>query len=470
MEVKVIQELKPYSQMQLIEWLSQEETSKNIIESLILMNILKKLTYNLAKPELIDLLDVEEFEEIENSLNNMYVFNYVGMVMIGKVCFFIYPKYIKNIDEDIKNGYKKFKQILSVIRKYKGKEQVQIISGTEDITEFNLLSFTLDMLQDYYENGIYSNNKVVIEENGFGEILWEKTINEQNMYFSNNLPIYLEPYTVNNVVNQNDIFRRLHMSIITECCKNTKDIIEVLEISPVFLSDEYLDDFGSEEHLKYLLKQEITQQFNTRKQSLLYKMLYYIERDKSNKSSEKISFIGTNSFNLVWEDVCACVMGNCLNRTLYELDLKSYGDKKSSDMLIDLIPKPKWKHSESGKEHEAKKTLTPDLISVSNGKLSIYDAKYYNIQLNERGVRKQPGVGDVTKQYLYELAYRKLADVNKLKIERNAFLMPSDENEEEVIGLASMELFHIYDSNNFFKDIEVILIPCEKIFKKYLYN
>ena len=39
----------------------------------------------------------------------------------------------------------------------------------------------------------------------------------------------------------------------------------------------------------------------------------------------------------------------------------------------------------------------------------LYDAKYYKIHLNESGVSRQPGVGDVTKQYLYELAYKELA-------------------------------------------------------------
>ena len=36
----------------------------------------------------------------------------------------------------------------------------------------------LFLLQDYYENGIYTNDINIIETNGNGEILWDKTINE----------------------------------------------------------------------------------------------------------------------------------------------------------------------------------------------------------------------------------------------------------------------------------------------------
>ena len=467
MEVKVVQELERYSHSDIVEWLGEDEDRANhMIQSLIVMNILKKNYSDTVKFELRELIEIEDFEGDINK--NNYVFIHVGMVIVGKVCFFVYPKYINDVSLDAKNGYKKFKQILSVIRKYKSKEQLYMIAGTGDTTEFNLLSFTLDLLQDYYENGLYSSDKVVIEENGSGEILWEKSINENNVYFSNKIPVYLDFYTVNDVLNEEDIFRRLHRLIITKCCEEIKEILEILAIPHVMISDERLENFGNKEYIKYQLMQEITQQFVSRKQAILYKMITYIERKENNKSIEGISFVGTNSFNLVWEDVCSCVMDNCLNKTLSEIGLKSYGDKKTSDMLINLIPKPKWKHNKSGIIHEAKKTLIPDLISIHDGKLSIYDAKYYKIKLDQKNLNNNPGIGDITKQYLYELSYRKLADKNKLEIDRNAFLMPSDGDKEEVLGIASIDIFSDYDKENMFNDIEIILKPCEAMYKEYI--
>ena len=53
----------------------------------------------------------------------------------------------------------------------------------------------------------------------------------------------------------------------------------------------------------------------------------------------------------------------------------------------------------------------------------------------------QPGVGDVTKQYLYQLAYRKFVEANKIDKVRNCFLMPTeDEGVDGVIKKGSVRM------------------------------
>ena len=126
-----------------------------------------------------------------------------------------------------------------------------------------------------------------------------------------------------------------------------------------------------------------------------------------------------------------------------------------------------WKHNESGKVHKAKKTLVPDIIIIKGNQLSIYDAKYYKIKLDEKEVKNQPGVGDITKQYLYELAFKEFAQEDELSINANAFLMPTDSDEEIRLGTASMEIFHNFGDINL-HDIEVILKPCEEMYSRYL--
>lgn len=138
-------------------------------------------------------------------------------------------------------------------------------------------------------------------------------------------------------------------------------------------------------------------------------------------------------------------------------------------LLSDVITKPKWLHKESNITHTASKTLIPDIISINNDTLSIYDAKYYKIILNEDELKNNPGVRDVTKQYLYELAYKEFALENNLNINRNAFLMPTEEDKAIRLGKVSMGLFKIYNQLNF-NDIEVILLPHEKIYDSYLEN
>ena len=95
------------------------------------------------------------------------------------------------------------------------------------------------------------------------------------------------------------------------------------------------------------------------------------------------------------------------------------------------------------------------------------DELYYKIKLDDKEVKNQPGVGDITKQYLYELAFKEFAQENELSINANAFLMPTDGDKEIRLGTASMEIFHALGEVNL-HDIEVILKPCEEMYRKYL--
>ena len=469
MYIATMQELKPYSFFDLQnEFHASEEELKNILKSLSLMNIVKKLSKDISKVELEELLETDILEKLNTELEeNMYVFKYVGMLVIGNVCLLIYPKYAVSYLNDSINNFQKFKQLISVIRKYQSKEQKIGFSSQADVDNFNLLSIALELIYNYYEHGLYSNDKQIIEQNGCGEILWEKTINESTAYFSNGLPIYLDTFTVNQENNEQDYFRRLHAFILSEVCKNLKDILCILDIDTINISSEKREHFGNSEYILYRINQELSSQFFTFKQNILNLLKKYIEEDSGKNSSTNISFVGTNRFNLVWEDVCSEVMDDCINKSIKELGLSYSKNPKQSALISDVIAKPKWKHNISGNVHVANKTLIPDIITINGDKLSIYDAKYYKIKLDDNGVDKQPGVGDITKQYLYELAYKDFAKENNLVIDSNAFLMPTDGKEEKKVGTASMDIFHILEDIRL-HDIDVILKPCEKMYEIYL--
>lgn len=469
MYIATMQELKPYSFFDLQnEFHASEEELKNILKSLSLMNIVKKLSKDISKVELEELLETDSLEKLNTELEeNMYVFKYVGMLVIGNVCLLIYPKYAVSYLNDSINNFQKFKQLISVIRKYQSKEQKIGFSSQVDVDNFNLLSIALELIYNYYEHGLYSNDKQIIEQNGCGEILWEKTINESTAYFSNGLPIYLDTFTVNQENNEQDYFRRLHAFILSEVCKNLKDILCILDIDTINISSEKREHFGNSEYILYRINQELSSQFFTFKQNILNLLKKYIEEDSGKNSSTNISFVGTNRFNLVWEDVCSEVMDDCINKSIKELGLSYSKNPKQSALISDVIAKPKWKHNISGNVHVANKTLIPDIITINGDKLSIYDAKYYKIKLDDNGVDKQPGVGDITKQYLYELAYKDFAKENNLVIDSNAFLMPTDGKEEKKVGTASMDIFHILEDIRL-HDIDVILKPCEKMYEIYL--
>ncbi|MFR9276173.1 LlaJI family restriction endonuclease [Finegoldia magna] len=471
MNIQILKEIRPYSfiELQIMFGKTNEET-REILNSLSLMNIVRRLSKDLSNVELYELIDSENLSDLNYQMEgNIYVFKFVGIIVVSDICLILYPKYFDNYLKDSKNNFKILKKLISVIRKYESKEQSIGLDDHLNNENFNFLSLVLEMIDSYHEYGLYSNDKQIIEYNGDGEILWEKTINESTAYFSNNLPIYLDTFTTNQENNEQDYFRRLHAAILTESCEKLKDILTILEINQVNISSESLEKFGTKDYILYKLNQELSTQFITHKQDILKSLRRFIQEDTSKTVSNKISFVGTNSFNLVWEDVCSVVFNDSLDKSLKEIGLQYSRFDKQSMLLSDVITKPKWLHKESNVTHTASKTLIPDIISINNDTLSIYDAKYYKIILNEDELKNNPGVGDVTKQYLYELAYKEFALENNLNINRNAFLMPTEEDKAIRLGTVSMELFKVYNQLNF-NDIEVILLPHEKIYDSYLEN
>lgn len=473
MKVNKLQELQSYSisECQSIFDLSEDET-REVLKTLAYKNIVRKMSKNLSSAELEELNNGESFEQLNKEFEgDNYKFKFVGIITVKDVCLIIYPKYISGFDENFDKDNKIIKQLIEVMRKYESKEQKQFLSNNEKNKNYNLLALAIDLYDDYHINGLYSNEKTIIEENGEGEILWDKTINEKDAYFINDVPFYLDFFSVNKETNEEDFFRRLHRCIITESYSKIEEIFDILDYEPINISDDEIDYFGDKEYIITRLNQEMSRQFIDKKQKQLNMMKnYFLETENSNED-EEIKFIGTTSFNLVWEKVCAIVLGNSLDKKLEDLGLDTI-DNTRNITLKEVISKPGWKVSNSDIKHQSAKTLIPDLIvyNKEDRSISIYDAKYYNIILTEKLLKNYPGVEDISKQYLYELAYRDLIKRNNLKIKENAFIMPTDkkmENQDtlfEEIGEVEFDIFE----NMEFKSVRVKLASATKMYEKYL--
>ena len=465
MKIGIFKENKLYSLKEVFKDYTFEEQEK-ILKGLIELKLIKKIS-KISDLELEDLLDIDRIKIEKGDI--LYRFTYVGMISIEDNSFIIYPKYLKDetIEKERINNYIKLKEILKVIRKYnKSKQQEQFFSSDDNSSNFNLITLVLELLEDYYQNGLYFNEEKIIEFNGEGEILWNKTINENIAYFNTNKrPLYLDFYTSNSQINEEDFFRRLHSYILTDSCKKVETLLNILDVEPVNISTQDLEDFGDTDYILYRLNNEENRQFITRKKKVLEMLKVYILKKENSNRDNNISFVGVNSFNFVWEEVCSVALGNSLNKTLKEVSLSN----NDSRTLLEIIDKPKWKAKPSGNEFE-KDTLKPDIVIINNiinKELEIYDAKYYNIDFSSKGIKGQPGIGDITKQYLYELAYFKKG----FNIVKNAFIMPIDsETETDIyLGEVNLELFNILLENGYkLKPIEVILKPCSHMYQKYL--
>lgn len=460
-----VREQKRYTQKDLCRILScSEEKAVPLIRKLKEFGVLKAVKASDLQRNMSDLLDEDiEVADVEVGEDEyMYVFTFVGVIVVAGRVLKCYPKYLLNVDQP-KN---ELRQVLKVLEKYNTKEQiVRIFNDSSESNAFNLLAVLLFLLQDYYENGVYSNTEDIIESNGAGEILWDKTINETFTLLSNNRPYYIDLQTKKRVTDDYDYFKRLHECILTKASEELKDaeLLDLFEITGVDLTDEKLDDFGEGEYILYRIEKELNTQFNTRKQLLLKTIYAYIAHSGSLYDTDCLSLFGTNSFNLVWEGICANIMDNQLEVRLGALQLpmplKPEYDRKQK--LIELIEKPMW--SVTGKT--AADTLIPDLISISDDQFIIFDAKYYNAQL-EPGVapKGQPGIESVTKQYLYQLAYQKFISDHGFSVVKNCFLMPTENKEIEDHGEASMEMLSSLGLQN----IKVRFLPADMVYDYYL--
>ena len=462
---KYIREQKRYSQKDLCEKFEcSEKNTVSIIRKLKEFGVLKAVKATDIQRDMSDLLDEDiEVADVEIGENEyLYVFTFVGVIIVAGRVLKCYPKYILS-NEEPKN---ELKQVLKVLERYNSKEQIiRMFNDSSESSSFNLLAVLLFLIFDYYENGIYSNTEEIIESNGSGEILWDKTINETFSIISYNRPYYINLQTKKRVNNEYDYFKRLHECILTKASEEMRaaDLLDVFEITELDLTDEVLDEFGDKEYILWRIENEINAQFNTRKQLVLKTMYAYIAHSGNLHDTDCLSMFGTNSFNLVWEKICADIMDNQLGKKLCELNLPypllpKY-DKNCT--LINLIEKPLW----TATGETAKDTLIPDLVAITSDVFIIFDAKYYNAKL-ELGIvpKGQPGIESVTKQYLYQLAYQKFIDEHGFKDVKNCFLMPTEKEDVILKGEASMSIL----SGLGLKNIKVRLIPAVTAYECYL--
>lgn len=466
---KFLREQKRYTQKDLCGLFEcTEEKAIPIIRKLKEFGILKAVKFSYTQKDMLDLIDEDiEVADVEVGENEfLYVFIFVGVITVAGRVLKCYPKYIYNKTEP----KDELKQVLKVLEKYNSKEQiVRMFNDSSENHAFNLLAVLLLLIHDYYENGTYTNTEDIIESNGSGEILWDKTINDTFTLLSNNRPYYTDLQTKKRINDDFDYFKRLHECVLSIAFNELKDadMLDLFEIAEIDISDEELDDFGDEDYILYRIEQELNVQFNTRKQ-LLLKMIYaYVSHGGNLYDTDCLSMFGTNSFNLVWESVCADVMDNQLQKPLDSLSLpvSLRGDYDSRILLIDLIEKPLW----SVPNKTASSTLIPDLVSIVNDngeyKFIIFDAKYYNVQLEQGKTPKaQPGIESVTKQYLYQLAYMNFLGDHNIKVIRNCFLMPTETDEVINKGTVSMDMLDRLG----LEKIQVRCVPAKLMYSHYL--
>ncbi len=470
---RFVREQRRYTKDELQKlFLYDEQGVEQFIRSLKSYNVLKAVKNNADQRELTDLVDedIEVADETADEAQYLYVFTYVGVITIGRRVIKAYPKYLLSAVEPLAE----MKQVLRVLERYSNAEKqiISLYNGDGEHKSFNLLAVMLFLLRDYHECGIYSNSEDVLEINGEGAVAWQRTIDEGFVFIRGNRPYYVELYTERTVEDNMDYFRRLHECVLTDISNQLREaqLENLFDMVPVELSDADIDEFGDREYILSRLQAELHIQFNTRKQILLKTLYVYLaQHRKMREQEEGLSMFGTTAFHMVWERVCAVVFGDKRNVPLGSLAMKAplAAVYEPSARLTDIIDRPRWIGNDT--EEEAKDTLTPDIIVLEDRDgadvFYILDAKYYNLQL-ERGkkLRGAPGVGDITKQYLYQLAFQDFLRAHSIKAVKNCFLMPAEKDEVIDMGIVKLGMMERLGLEN----IQVRLLPAGKIYDCYI--
>ncbi|HFI0162399.1 TPA: LlaJI family restriction endonuclease [Streptococcus suis] len=453
----------------------EKEEVTDVLTRLKRANVISKVRVSkeggFSKADLSDIDDdIADIVEIDpNSTKILYRFKFVGLIIVKSYILYSFPKYIEvNPKRNPTDNQKfEFKQIIKVIEKYSKSTREQAIYSLNDIDEsvaYGDLSICLYLLEDYFQNGLYSNQHSIVEINGDGEILWDKTVNESFAFFSDNRPVYTDYFNRRSVVEDDNFIKKLHEVVLSRISETLElyGLLGLLDLTSTNFTDDRLTDLGDVDYILYMIESELSQVFNTRKQLLLRALYSYVSQKYEAERDEYASLFGTNSFHSIWEKACANVLNDKLDATIGGLGLNPTGKNINYTTKIkNIINKPKW--SRNPKDIFETTTLIPDIITVVDNRLLILDGKYYNLRFSTKSIDGNPGVGDVTKQFLYALAYRELAYENNLQIV-NYFLMPTEN--ESVYDFAKVDM-HMLNSLGL-SSIYVAKLNAASIFQNYL--
>ena len=434
--------------------------------------------------------DEDDYDsDLTEAYKGKYQFSYVGLTIIGDgsqdgegLSIIVYPKYMD--ERDFSNNcpslksMEKLRQVFRVLRKCQGSYS-DIATLTESSKRFNdRIACILMLVEMYAEYGEYSNFIKTLRINGSGDISWERTIALHQPAVQDGVPVYFECETIANTRDEADFITRLHRCILTECSKylRSSGVSEILGLEEIEISDESLCDLGDLDHLLYRLDRERNVQYVTWKQDTIDLMKRYVSKEEMSIDSDEVICLGTNSFYHVWEQACKVALGDLLCTPIGNIGIslsarwKPYRSKK----LIDIIPSPQWQVCKDGEYRKCGDvaTLIPDTIAIwadSDGKstFGIFDAKYYTPHLGTQ-VHGVPGVESVTKQILYQSAYRQFILDHDFDNVVNTFLVPNDGAEFELMGCVEFPGVFPTEGLPFASGVSMWKLPAERVWQCYL--
>lgn len=361
-------------------------------------------------------LKSSEFAEHETD-SREYSLSFVGVYSWKNRLVYALPKYTRKLSdrgflklhslEEQPEAGQHLATVMQVLRRYNNKRVKESLSTSSDSTKDGYLALLVYIVTDYAHHGLYRDDRQEAQMNGRGRILWNKTIQSTYPFIQGNHPCYMDLVVRHTVDDHDNFFTRLHLSIVNKCYDTLEKLglIQLLSLPQITEDAVPEDDLGDDNYLKHRIRSEMGCQFDSRRRHILQLMLKYVEKEAERDIDHPDEMVfGSTAFLAVWEEVCREVFGK--------------DERKQHE-----IAPPQWEFTANREWQGTKESLEPDIIIKRPNAYWLFDAKYYLPQVNGNTVYGLPGVGDVTKQFLYQqdLQEKRGADIRPI---HNAFLMP----------------------------------------------
>ena len=202
-------------------------------------------------------------------------------------------------------------------------------------------------------------------------------------------------------------------------------------------------------------------------------MRLYLGEDGIAAEADQVLCMGTTAYYHAWELACKVAFEDLLDRKLGSLPVELTGKwrRRSRETLLQIIPRPLWKRPGGGVCGDVD-TLIPDTVTFARGGdgaqlFCIYDAKYY-VPSESGRMTGQPGVESVTKQFLYQSAYRDFVLDHGFDRVVNAFLVPSEGDEPRLLATVTFPGVVAKEASPFGNCIGMVALPARKVFNAFL--
>ena len=342
--------------------------------------------------------------------------NFVGATAVDGVAIYSLPKFVR--DPQVFSEAEKLKVLRVVLQAIsKARNGVLALSsvdvaGSEFSSETHWLQIAQLLVNDFIQHGKYFARDEFMQDDGTGEIDWNETIARPPSLILGGRPVYISVVTFEQRFHTNSDIAQLHLAVLAEIGKRVRELdpLGVLGfIAPSIQPNLSLASLGDRESLLRIINAERVRQFEDRKLRLLELLKNYIIKFYDPLSVRDDTFAGTTHFEIIWEKMCAAYFRDVFHPNVFNLSA------------------PLWIFEPDGSSEKvairAARSLVPDTVSLVNGDLYIFDAKYYLPAFNEASVRSQPGATDVAKQFMYVPAVEELWEGKRVK--GNAFIIPS---------------------------------------------